>query len=64
VNIRNLQEANEALQSYADRDPKHIGRNYTLKRVFPLMEAAGNPQDRLKVVHIAGTSGNTSQQPC
>jgi dihydrofolate synthase/folylpolyglutamate synthase len=60
VNIRNLQEANEALQSYADRDPKHIGRNYTLKRVFPLMEAAGNPQDRLKVIHIAGTSGKTS----
>lgn len=59
MTIRNLQEANQALLSYAEREPK-IGKNYTLERVFPLMEAAGNPQDRLKVVHIAGTSGKTS----
>jgi dihydrofolate synthase/folylpolyglutamate synthase len=60
VTIKNLTEATRILRSYANRDPKAIGRNFTLERVYPLMEAAGNPQDRLKVVHIAGTSGKTS----
>lgn len=60
MNIRNLTEATEVLRSYANADPKAIGKNFTLERVHPLMEVAGNPQDRLKVVHIAGTSGKTS----
>lgn len=59
MTIKNLAEANEALLSYAEREPR-IGKNFTLERVRPLMEAAGNPQDRLKVVHVAGTSGKTS----
>jgi dihydrofolate synthase / folylpolyglutamate synthase len=59
VTIKNLREANRALLSYADRSPK-IGKNFTLERVLPLMEVAGNPQDHLKVIHIAGTSGKTS----
>jgi dihydrofolate synthase / folylpolyglutamate synthase len=36
------------------------GKDTVLDRIVPLMERAGNPQDRLKVVHIAGTSGKTS----
>ncbi len=60
MNIRNLTEATTILRSYANRDPKAIGKNFTLERVYPLMKAAGNPQDRLQVVHIAGTSGKTS----
>jgi dihydrofolate synthase / folylpolyglutamate synthase len=32
----------------------------TLDRVWPLMELLGSPQDRLKVIHVAGTSGKTS----
>lgn len=59
MNIKNLAEANKVLLSYANKDPK-IGKNFTLERVLPLMKAAGSPQDRLKVVHIAGTSGKTS----
>lgn len=60
MTIKNLAEATRILRSYANRDPKAIGKNFTLERVHPLMEIAGNPQDRLKVVHIAGTSGKTS----
>ncbi len=60
MNIQNLTEATQILRSYANRDPKAIGKNFTLERVHPLMKAAGNPQDRLRVVHIAGTSGKTS----
>src|SRR4030095_9231545 len=31
-----------------------------LQRMQPLMEALGNPQDKLSIIHIAGTSGKTS----
>jgi dihydrofolate synthase/folylpolyglutamate synthase len=33
---------------------------YTLGRMLSLMDFLGNPQDSLKVVHVAGTSGKTS----
>lgn len=36
------------------------GRRYTLERMFELMEVLGNPQNKLKIIHIAGTSGKTS----
>lgn len=34
--------------------------NYDLDNMSKLMEFLGNPQNRLRVVHIAGTSGKTS----
>jgi dihydrofolate synthase/folylpolyglutamate synthase len=39
---------------------KGYGRNFSLERMQPLMEALGNPQDSLRIIHIAGTSGKTS----
>ena len=33
---------------------------YTLTRMRELMAALGNPQDSLRVIHVAGTSGKTS----
>lgn len=36
------------------------GKDITLNRMWPLLKRAGNPQQRLRVVHIAGTSGKTS----
>lgn len=36
------------------------GKNITLERIAPLMKTLGDPQDQLKVIHIAGTSGKTS----
>jgi len=32
----------------------------SLDNMWPLLKLAGNPQDKLRVVHIAGTSGKTS----
>ena len=60
MKIQNLTQATQILREYANKNPKDIGKNFTLERVLPLMEVAGNPQDRLRVVHIAGTSGKTS----
>ena len=36
------------------------GKDVTTARTFRIAKLAGNPQDRLQVVHVAGTSGKTS----
>ena len=36
------------------------GDSYSLDRIKRLMDELGNPQDELKVIHVAGTSGKTS----
>jgi dihydrofolate synthase/folylpolyglutamate synthase len=53
--ITTFSEANEYLSQYDN----NIG-HYNLSGVKELMEFLGNPQDQLKIVHIAGTSGKTS----
>jgi dihydrofolate synthase/folylpolyglutamate synthase len=60
VTIRNLAEAEAALLSFVPLVSQLTGKDTTLDRVWPLMELAGNPQDKLRVIHIAGTSGKTS----
>src|SRR5581483_2006875 len=57
LSISNFAEANAALQTYYDVPGSNT---YTLDRMRALMAYLGNPQDRLKVVHIAGTSGKGS----
>jgi dihydrofolate synthase/folylpolyglutamate synthase len=46
----------EAFLSYSP----HNMQGYGLERMRTLMEYLGNPQDKIKVAHIAGTSGKTS----
>lgn len=60
MTIRNLQEAEAALRPYVPLIKQLTGKDTTLDRIRPLMKLLGNPQDRLKIVHIAGTSGKTS----
>ena len=60
MTIRNLKEAEAALLPYVPLVKQLAGKDTTLDRIRPLMELLGNPQDRLKMVHIAGTSGKTS----
>ncbi|HKU18904.1 MAG TPA: Mur ligase family protein [Candidatus Saccharimonadales bacterium] len=52
-------EANAALQAFW---PTNITTRtvYSLDYMFELLAHVGNPQDKLKVVHVAGTSGKTS----
>jgi dihydrofolate synthase / folylpolyglutamate synthase len=56
MQISTLAEASQYLARFYEntRSP------YTLDNMHQLMESLGNPQDRFKVVHIAGTSGKTS----
>lgn len=37
-----------------------FGSNYGLERTYRLLELLGNPQNKLKLVHIAGTNGKGS----
>ena len=60
MTIHNIQEANEALLPYVPLVAQLSGKDTTLSRIRPLMQLLGNPQDKLQVVHIAGTSGKTS----
>lgn len=38
----------------------NFGSNYGLERTYRLLEILGNPQDKLRLVHIAGTNGKGS----
>ena len=60
VVIRNLHEAEVALRPYVPLVKELTGKDTTLERMVPLMAHIGNPHERLKVVHVAGTSGKTS----
>ena len=55
--LSSFSEVNEALARYVSpaRETK-----YTLDRMYKLMDFLGNPQDKLKIIHVAGTSGKTS----
>ena len=50
-------EANKLLSNFI---PKQDNRAYTIDRIKMFMDYLGNPQDKLKVIHVAGTSGKTS----
>jgi dihydrofolate synthase / folylpolyglutamate synthase len=57
--IRSFAEAHEALKQYVP--VKRSQREaYTLDTMRALMAHLGNPQENIRVVHVAGTSGKTS----
>lgn len=60
VSIRNFTEAEQALEAYMPLAHEIIGKDISLVRMRPLMQAVGSPESRLKIVHVAGTSGKTS----
>ena len=61
MKIRNFTEAHEVLGKFVPPE-RRFRAKYNLDNMRLLMEELGNPQDKLKVVHVAGTSGKTS--PC
>lgn len=60
MKIESIQHAEQVLQKYVPNVRKFLGDGLSLDRMWQLLEAAGNPQDGLKIIHIAGTSGKTS----
>lgn len=56
-----IDEANAALLPYVPLVKQLTGKHLSLEaRDKPFMRALGDPQNKLRVIHIAGTSGKTS----
>jgi len=61
MKITNFSEAQLYLSAHIPTNPKNIfSGGLGLKRIKFLLQLLDNPQDKLKVVHIAGTSGKSS----
>ena len=58
--LENFKQAEQELTKYIPAVRVMTGKDITLVRMQPLMKALGNPERRLKIIHIAGTSGKTS----
>lgn len=59
-NNKNIIEAENILARYIPMAKNTIGKDITLVRMKTMMQVIGNPQSKLKIIHIAGTSGKTS----
>jgi dihydrofolate synthase/folylpolyglutamate synthase len=55
--ISDFTELEKYLQQFRPSSMKHA---YTLDRMTKLMGVLGNPQEKINIVHVAGTSGKTS----
>jgi dihydrofolate synthase/folylpolyglutamate synthase len=55
MQIHNFNEARQQLRQFYNQS-----REYKLDTMRAFMDFLGNPQDSLKIVHVAGTSGKTS----
>ena len=58
--IRTVALAEEYLSKFKAKTTQTMGKDITVGRMWPLLEKVDNPERKLKVVHIAGTSGKTS----
>ncbi len=58
--LQTLGDAEQALRPYVPLVAQLTGADTTLQRIKPLMKLLGNPEQKLKIIHIAGTSGKTS----
>lgn len=58
--IRTIEDVEAALRPYVPLVAQLTGKDVTLARVRPIMALLGDPQDKLRIIHLAGTSGKTS----
>jgi len=58
--IQSVAQAEEYLSKFKARTTQTMGKDITVGRMWPLLRKVDNPQEKLRVVHIAGTSGKTS----
>lgn len=58
--MRRLETLEEATNTFLQYSSATMEKEYRLARMRQLMALLGNPQEQLRVIHIAGTSGKTS----
>lgn len=56
--LKTFADVHKVLEGFIS--PPHHTRVYTLDTMRTLMHALGDPQNKVRVVHVAGTSGKTS----
>lgn len=56
--MKTFVEAEQAINDYVIS--LDVKSSYSLERIKKLLDKLDNPQDKIKVVHVAGTSGKTS----
>lgn len=56
--MKTLVEAEQAINDYVISID--VKSSYSLDRIKDLLEKINNPQDKIKIIHVAGTSGKTS----
>jgi dihydrofolate synthase/folylpolyglutamate synthase len=56
--INNFKQANQYLSHFYEFNRSETA--YNLNNILSLLDYLGNPQNRLKIIHVAGTSGKTS----
>lgn len=55
-----LTDINRMLDKYVPVTKEITGKDLSVGRIRKLLEHVGNPHERLRIIHIAGTSGKTS----
>jgi dihydrofolate synthase/folylpolyglutamate synthase len=55
--LKTFAEANKILSNFI---PRKDSGAYSTDRIKMFMDYLGNPQDKMKIIHVAGTSGKTS----
>jgi dihydrofolate synthase/folylpolyglutamate synthase len=58
MKLKTMPEVIKVLHSYVPQTSLRV--NYTLDRMRRLMHELGDPQEKINVIHVAGTSGKTS----
>jgi dihydrofolate synthase/folylpolyglutamate synthase len=56
--VKTLRDAEQYLQKFVQKEL--IPGNLMLKRMEYFLNLLGNPQDKVKIIHVAGTSGKSS----
>lgn len=59
MKLTNMADVDMALKPFIDIVGQTTGRGLTIERTFRLSDLFGNPHERLRVIHVAGTSGKT-----
>lgn len=59
MKIDTIKEATQALRSFMP-NTQTTNWTFSLERMQEFMADLGNPQEKLKIIHVAGTSGKTS----
>ena len=60
IDIQSFEELDTKMVPYIRLIKELTGKDTVLDRIIPLMKILGNPENKIKTIHIAGTSGKTS----